>query len=89
MIPRKALSKTEEGYAVFGVVRPEGEAKKSPAGFIEATAKIIPVKVDRANENVALINEGLSEGDEIILETPEAKAGIKDGAKIEILPSAE
>ncbi|MBU4375902.1 MAG: efflux RND transporter periplasmic adaptor subunit, partial [Candidatus Omnitrophica bacterium] len=47
VIPRKALQKTDEGYAVFGVVRPEGEAKKTPAGFDEATAKVISVKVDR------------------------------------------
>ena len=86
VIPKKALQKTEEGYMVFGVVRAEGEAKKSPAGFAEATAKVMPVKVDRANEDRALINEGLAEGQEIVLETPEAKAGIKDGATIEILP---
>lgn len=85
VIPRKALQKSEEGYTVFGVVR-QGEPKKSPAGFEEAAAKVIPVKVGRANENIALISEGLSENDEIILEAPEAKAGIKDGAAIEILP---
>lgn len=89
MIPRKALQKSEEGYVVFGVVRPEGEAKKSPAGFEEATAKIMPVKVERANEDMALISEGLTEGQEIILETPEAKSSIKDGAVIEILPATE
>jgi len=89
VIPKKALQKSEEGYVVFGVVRPEGEQTKGPAGFEEATAKIIPVKVERANEDTALISEGLTEGEEIILETPEAKSSIKDGAKIEILPSAE
>jgi RND family efflux transporter MFP subunit len=85
VIPRKALQKTEEGYVVFGVVR-QGEPKKSPAGFEEAMAKVIAVKVERANEDIALISEGLTDGQEIILETPEAKAGIKDGAAIEILP---
>ncbi|MBU4488430.1 MAG: efflux RND transporter periplasmic adaptor subunit [Candidatus Omnitrophica bacterium] len=86
VIPRKALQKTDEGYAVFGVVRPEGEAKKTPAGFDEATAKVISVKVDRTGEERALIGEGLTEGEEIIIETPEAKSSIKDGAKIEIMP---
>lgn len=88
VIPRKALQKSEDGgYVVFGVVRAEGEAKKSPAGFEEAAAKVIPVKVGRANEDNALISEGLTEGQEIILETPEAKSSIKDGATIEILPN--
>ncbi|MDD5680295.1 MAG: efflux RND transporter periplasmic adaptor subunit [Candidatus Omnitrophica bacterium] len=87
VIPRKALQKSEDGYAVFGVVRPEGEAKKSPAGFEEATAKVMPVKVERANEENALISEGLEDGQEIVLETPEAKSSIKDGATIEILPN--
>lgn len=87
VVPRKALQKSEEGHMVFGVVRAEGEPKKSPAGFEEAAAKIIPVKVERSNEEMALISEGLTEGQEIILETPEAKAGIKDGTKIEILPN--
>ena len=86
VVPRIALQKSDQGYTVFGVVRPEGEAKKSLAGFEEATAKVIPVKVDRANEDVALISEGLTEGQEIILETPEAKSSIKDGVPIEILP---
>jgi len=87
VIPRKALSKTEEGYTVFGVVRPEdAKAKKTPAGFEEATAKVIPVKVERANEERALIGEGLAVSEEIILETPEAKSSIKDGSIIEILP---
>ncbi|MFH0839716.1 MAG: efflux RND transporter periplasmic adaptor subunit [Candidatus Omnitrophota bacterium] len=86
VIPRKALQKTDEGYTVFGVVRPEGGAKKTPAGFDEATARVISVKVDRAGEERALIGEGLTEGEEIIIETPEAKSSIKDGAKIEIMP---
>ncbi len=89
VIPRKALQKTEKGYAVFGVVRPEGEPKKTAAGLEEAAVKVIPVKVDRANEDMALIGEGLSEGEEIVLETPEAKSSIKDGAKIEIMPGRE
>ncbi len=89
VIPRKALQKTEEGYMVFGVVKPEGEPRKTAAGFEEATAKIIPVKVERANEEKALIGEGLQEGEEIIIETPEAKSTIKDGSKIEIMPARE
>ncbi len=88
VIPRGALRKTEKEYAVFGVVRPEVESKTA-AGLTEAVVKIIPVKVDRANEDMALIGEGLSEGEEIVLETPEAKSSIKDGAKIEIMPGRE
>lgn len=86
VIPRKSLKKTEEGYIVFGVVRPEGGPKKSPVGFEEAAAKVISVKVERASEEKALISEGLTEGQEIILESPEAKAAIKDGSTIEIMP---
>jgi len=83
VVPKKALHKTEAGYVVFGVVREEG--KKTSAGFEEATAKIIPVKVGRATEELALISEGLTEGQEIILESPKAKASIKDNTKIEII----
>lgn len=89
VIPRKALQKTEEGYAVFGLVMPEGGARKTPAGFEEAAARVIPVKVERAGEERALISDGLTEGEEIIIETPEAKSRIKAGAKIEIMPSRE
>ncbi len=84
VIPRKALHKTEAGYVVFGVIREE-EIKKTEAGFEEAIAKVIPVKVERATEKLALIKEGLTEGREIILESPKAKEAIKDGARIEII----
>ena len=84
VVPKKALHKTEEGYVVFGVVREE-EEKKTAAGFEEATAKIVPVKVERATEELALISEGLIEGQEIILESPKAKEAIKDGGRIEII----
>ena len=85
VIPRKSLKKTENGYAVFGIVRDEQQENKSPAGFEMATAKIIPVEVGRATEALALITEGLSEGQEILLESPKAKESIEDGVRIEII----
>lgn len=101
VIPRKALDKTKDGYVVFGVIRDQRRAieessrekrsaereqrKLTAAGFELATAKIIPVKIERATERLALIKEGLLEGQEIVLESPKARESIKDGGKIEII----
>lgn len=86
VIPRSALKKTEEGgYVVYAVTRPEGEPKKTEAGNELVTAKEIPVKIGYASEQEALISEGLSEGQEIIVETPEAKEKLADGGTVEII----
>ena len=99
VVPREALHKRESGYIVFGVVRvvreeekaPKGlfgrkrKKEETPSGFEQATARMIPVKVERATERLALISEGLAEGQEIILESPKAKEAIKDGVRIEII----
>ncbi len=74
VVPRQALKKTEDGYIVFGVDRSAGVA-----------AKILPVKVERASEDFALILQGVAEGQEIVLESPRAKESIRDGARIEII----
>jgi membrane fusion protein (multidrug efflux system) len=87
VIPRKSLKQTEDGYVVFGIVKSEHEEEKSPAGFEMATAKVIPVKVGRASEELALITEGLNEGQEILLESPKAKGSIEDGLRVEIIGS--
>lgn len=84
VVPRNALQKTETGYVVFEVIRDE-EAKETAAGFEEATAKVKSVKVERATEKLALISEGLTEDQEIVLESPKAKEAIKDGGRIEII----
>ncbi len=99
VVPKEALHKRESGYIVFGVVRvvreeekaPKGlfgrkrKKEETPSGFEQATARMIPVKVERATERLALISEGLAEGQEIVLESPKAKEAIKDGIKIEII----
>jgi len=85
VVPTKALNKTEDGYAVFSVIRNEQQQEKTAAGFEIAIAKIIPVKVGRATEDSALISEGISENQEIVLESPKAKESIKDSGRIEII----
>lgn len=81
VVPRKTLKKTEDGYVVFGVIR-QGISGQDPGNI---TARTIPVKVERASEDLALILEGLKEGQEIVLESPRAKETIKDGVRIEII----
>lgn len=86
VIPRKALKEIEDGYVAFGVIRgAEPNIERTKAGFEIATVKVIPVKVERATEKLALIGKGLIEGQEIVLESPKAKGEIKDGCKIEII----
>ena len=99
VVPKKALHEKEDGYVVFGVVRErektterregvppsDSAGGETKAGFEEATAKVISVKVERATEELALIEEGLTENQEIILESPRAKTSIKDGGRIEII----
>jgi membrane fusion protein (multidrug efflux system) len=87
VVPRQSIKETEEGYFVFGVMRDEQKKEKTVAGFEIAVAKVIPIKVERATEESALIKKGLIEGQEIVLESPEAKGSIKDGGKIEIISS--
>jgi membrane fusion protein (multidrug efflux system) len=84
VVPKKALKKTEEGHVVFGVIR-DKKMEETTAGFELATAKAIAVVEERATEKLALVSEGLDEGQEIILESPRAKEAIKDGARIEII----
>lgn len=81
VVPREALDKTEEGYVVFGAIK----QNNPKTGSEEVVAKVMPVKVERATESLALISEGLAEGQEIIIESPRAKESIKDGSLIEII----
>lgn len=59
--------------------------EKSPFGV----AKEQKVTVGRISQDLALIDEGLKEGDEIIVETPESKEKLKEGTKVEVLQAAE
>jgi len=84
VVPSSALKKTDQGYVAFGVARPQ-EKELSPAGYEMATAAEIAVGIARQNENSALIEKGLFEGQEIVIESPMAKEKIEDGSKIEII----
>jgi len=82
VVPKKALHKKDKGYVVFGINRGPRDAKAPEDGI---TAEVIAVEVERATEKLALIRGGLEEGREIVLESPKAKEGIQDGARIEII----
>ncbi|MBN1871726.1 MAG: efflux RND transporter periplasmic adaptor subunit [Candidatus Omnitrophica bacterium] len=85
VVPLSALKKTETGHVAFGVERVLENKETTPAGFEIAISRIINVDVAKANDESALIASGLSEGQEIVLESPTAKEEIKDGGKIEII----
>ncbi len=60
----------------------QGEEEGKPRFGVAKSKK---VNIGRISQDLVLIDEGLSEGDEIIVETPESKEKIKDGTKVEIL----